>query len=334
MKTWQLAIVGLILAGAAHAQRSAPVLVGRDPIPAEVENAYLKGLKYLVGAQKADGSWSHTYGDEPGVVGMAVMAMLAHGDDPNAGPYKDAVRTGIRYILSKADAKTGQIGVGPTRTMYSHGFATLALAEAYGMVNEPSIGPTLQRAVDFLVACQKRNPSEAWRYSAESQDADTTLSGAQMVGLLAARNAGVRVPDEVIEKGLKYYRSCQDEKGSIGYSGKGSGITTTAIGLLVFTLARQKDSASWKSAAGSFKQNMAGHSSYPFYHEYYSSQAAFHVDEETWQAWNSANITRMLRMQDPTTGGWNSAGTGNCFATAGALLSIALNYRYLPIYER
>jgi hypothetical protein len=333
MKTWRLTLVGLTLAVAAHAQRPAATMVGRDPIPAKVETAYLKGLKHLAGTQEEDGSWSAGYGQEPGVVGLAVMAMLAHGDDPNVGPYKDAVRKSIRYIISKADAKTGQIG-GKTHSMYSHGFATLALAEAYGMVNEPSIGPTLQRAVDFLVACQKRNPLGAWRYSAESQDADTTVSGAQMVGLLAARNAGILVPDDVIETGLKYYRSCQDEKGGIGYSGKGGGITTTTIGLLVFTLARQKESASWKSAAGFFKQNMIEQSSHPYYHEYYASQAAFHLDEKTWQAWNSGNIIRMLRMQDPTTGGWSSSGNGSCFDTASALLSLALNYRYLPIYER
>jgi hypothetical protein len=332
-RTVLLGVLSLFVAGSAHAQRSA--VVGRDPIPLEVENAYLKGLKYLVSQQKADGSWGDQYGQEPGVVGLAVMAMLAHGDDPNVGPYKDAIRKGIRYILTKADAKTGQIGSQQYMTMYSHGFATLALAEAYGVVDEPLIGPTLQRAVDFLVACQKRNPLGAWRYSADAKDADTTVSGAQMVGLFAARNAGINVPDEAIEKGLKYYRTCQDGSGGIGYSGRdGPNTTRTGIGLLVFTLARQKDSPFYKSAAGYFKQNIAGMSSHPFYHEYYASQAAFHLDEVTWQAWNSANITRMIRMQDPSSGGWGSGGFGGCYSTASALLSLALNYRYLPIYER
>jgi hypothetical protein len=333
MNRWPLAAACLAFAGAALAQQTA--FVGRDPIPATVENAYVRGLKHLATTQKADGSWGGTYGDEPGVVGLAVMAMLAHGDDPNVGPYKDAVRKGVRYILACADAKTGQIGAKATSTMYSHGFATLALAEAYGMVDEPLIGPALQRAVDFIVACQKRNKVGAWRYTAESADADTTVSGAQMVALLAARNAGILVPDDVIENGVKYYRSCQSEGGGIGYSGpNGGNVTLTGIGLLVFTLARQKESAAWKNAAGFFRQNMPGQSSYAFYHEYYCSQAAFHLDEATWQAWNSANITRMLRMQDPNTGSWTASSMGDCFSTSCALLSLALNYRYLPIYER
>ena len=40
-----------------------------------------------------------------------------------------------------------------------------------------------------------------------------------MVALLAARNAGIAVPDEAIKKGLEYYRSCQEESGGIGFPG-------------------------------------------------------------------------------------------------------------------
>ena len=328
-----LVLVLWLLAGPATGWAQSLLVVGKDPIPAEVETSYLKGLKYLVTSQKADGSWGDQYGQEPGVVGLAVMAMLAHGDDPNTGPYKDAIRRGLRYILSKADAKTGQIGSQQYMTMYSHGFATLALAEAYGVVDEPLIGPVLQRAVDFLVASQKRNPLGAWRYSADATDADTTVSGAQMVALLAARNAGIKVPDEAIEKGLKYYLKCQDRSGGIGYTDAGGpNSTRTAIGMVVFTLAKQKDSPFFKSATTYFKSAI-DQSSHPFYHEYYAAQAAFHADETLWQAWNAANIKRMTRMQDAS-GSWGAGGFGATYSTASALLSMALNYRFLPVYER
>jgi hypothetical protein len=321
------------LAAGAFAQ-SRTVVIGKDPIPTELDNAYLKGLKYLVSSQKSDGSWGDNYGQEPGVVGLAVMAMLAHGDDPNVGPYKEPIRRGIRYILSKMDAKTGQIGT-QSMTMYSHGFATLALAEAYGMVDEATIGPALQKAVDFLIACQKRNPTGGWRYTATSTDADTTVSGAQMVALCAARNAGINVPDEVIDKALKYYRSCQDGSGGFGYSGRdGPNLTRTGIAMLVFTLTRQKDTPAYKNAVRYFQTNIAQPGSHPFYHEYYVAQAAFHCDEATWQAWNANNTSRMLRSQDPSNGSWGQGGFGGAFSTASALLSLALNYRYLPIYER
>jgi uncharacterized protein YfaS (alpha-2-macroglobulin family) len=187
--------------------------------------------------------------------------------------------------------------------------------------------------VDFLIASQKQNPLGAWRYQAEAKDADTTVSGAQMVALLAARNAGIKVPDEAIEKGLKFYKSCQNNTGGIGYSSAdGPNSTRTAIGMLVYTLARQKDTPFYRAATGYFKRTL-DQSSYPFYHEYYAAQATFHCDEATWQAWNATNIKRMTQLQGPD-GSWGGSQFGSCYSTASALLSLALNYRYLPIYER
>ena len=307
--------------------------VNHDPIPDELDSHYVKGLKYLVRTQKSDGTWEDQYGKTSGVIGLAVVSMLAHGDDPNVGPYAETIHRSIRYILVHSDPRTGQIG-DQQNSMYSHGFATLALAEAYGMVDEPLIGPVLQRAVDFIIACQKRNPFGAWRYTAEDQSADTTVSGAEMVALFAARNAGINVPDDAIEKGLKFYASCQDDSGGIGYTNKGgSGNTRTAIGMLVYTLARQKDSPVYKKASGFLKANLGPNPAYPFYHEYYAAQATFHHDDVLWQVWNTANIKQMLRQQD-SNGGWLSGNFGPCYSTSAALLSLALNYRYLPIYER
>ncbi len=55
------------------------------------------------------------------------------------------------------------------------------------------------------MTAQKRNPQKAWRYSPESSDADTSVSGAVMIGLLAARNAGIEVPDSSIDQATNYF---------------------------------------------------------------------------------------------------------------------------------
>src|SRR5687768_5594311 len=71
-----------------------------DATASSVERMYTKGLQYLVRAQTKDGSWPDSpYGRDPGVVGFAVMAMLAHGDDPNVGPYALSIRSGLNFIL-------------------------------------------------------------------------------------------------------------------------------------------------------------------------------------------------------------------------------------------
>jgi hypothetical protein len=302
-----------------------------EPVPLEVEKMYLKGLKFLSTELAAGRSVSSRGESGPGVTGLAVVAMLAHGDDPNVGPYAVAIHKGIKTIIEAADKRTGYIGP----SMYHHGFATLALAEAYGSVKQAGIGPTLQKAVDLIVASQKRNSYGAWRYSAESNDADTTVSGAQMVALAAARNAGIGVPDEAIKKGLQFYKNCQDASGGVGYtSAGGPNVTRTAIAALVLTLAGQKDSAAYKAMTGYLKGAgwQEGGQMATYYMEYYASQAAFHMDDKTWAEWNAENIKR-LSITQASDGSWPGT-QGPIFSTSAALLSLALNYRFLPIYER
>ena len=71
---------------------------------------------------------------------------------------------------------------------------------------------------------------------------------------------------------------------------------------------------------------------YPYYFEYYMSQALFHADTAAWEEWNSLNI-RYLSASQSRDGSW-PGNQGQSFNTAGSLLSLALNYRYLPIYEK
>jgi hypothetical protein len=298
-------------------------------IAQEVDQMYLKGLRYLVRTQGPEGNWpDEPYNTGPAITALAVVSILAHGDDPNYGPYSKTVHQGLKYLLKNRDPVTGYIGP----SMYNHGFATLALAEAYGAVNEPELGVALERAVRLIIRSQTENTLHAWRYSPESRDADTTVSGAEMVALLAARNAGIAVPEQAIQNGLNFYRSCQTPDGGIGYvSPSAPNATRTAIACVVFALAKEKRSPAFQSAFQYLKSAPAD-VQYPQYTLYYASQAYFHGSPELWQSWNRENI-RSLRGSQMAEGSWESQ-FGGTFGTAGSLLSLALNYRYLPIYER
>jgi hypothetical protein len=217
--------------------------------------------------------------------------------------------------------------------MYTHGFSTLALAEAYGAVRDPRIGPALKKAVDFILSAQSRNSFGAWRYQPDSRDADTTVSGAQMVALLAARNAGIAVPDQAINNGLKFFRQCQTSDGGFGYTGAyGPNAPRTAIGATVLALTRQTHSAEFKAALHALEQFGFDETTYAYYYVYYAAQGIFHGDMECWRKWNAQNMGRLAAAQNED-GSWNG-GHGPVFCTATALLSLALNYRFLPIYER
>ena len=300
-----------------------------DVTAAQVERIYLKGLQHLVRTQSKEGNWPDpTYGSEPAVVGLAVVAMLAHGDDPALGPYAQSIRRGLDFVILQANKQTGFIG----RTMYNHGFATLALAEAYGAVDDARIGPTLQKAVELIVSSQSRNPHGAWRYAPESMDADTTVAGSQMVALFAARNAGIPVPEDAIQKGLKFFRVSQTAEGGMSYTpGTGPNAPRTAIGCLVFALAKEKNTTAFKQALA-YLQKAPGESLYQQYYLYYASQAFFQASPQLWQEWNARNIKTLSATQNGD-GSWDGQ-FGTTFSTTASLLSLALNYRFLPIYER
>jgi hypothetical protein len=100
-------------------------------------------------------------------------------------------------------------------------------------------------------------------------------------------------------------------------------------------LARRKDTNTYKRAVEYItqRQNIIQSGGYYFYYLYYGSQAFFHAPkQELWNRWNATNI-KSLRILQASNGAWTGS-YGNSFSTSAALLSLALNYRYLPIYER
>lgn len=328
-------IISLILAGCvlvarpASAQLTTPAGFEGAGIPADLERVYQRGIDYLVKNQDQSGGWGGTYGWEPAVVALSVLSILAHGDDPNFGPTAKTIRAGLNFLLAKQDGSTGYIG----SSMYNHGFATLALAETYGEVDDPRLGPALQKAVDLILAAQARNDAGAWRYSPESSDADTTVSGAQMVALFAARNAGIGVPEAAIDKALGFYLNCQSPDGGFGYTeAGGSNPPRSAIGTLVLALARKQKGKAFQAAFAYTRSTPMNEQSYYHYYLYYASQALFQGSLPVWNEWNTANLAA-LRQSQLEDGSWEGQ-NGPTFSTAAALLSLALNYRLLPIYER
>lgn len=320
-----------MLLGSVASVRAQGLLERRDDrVPAQVDLIYERGLRYLAESQNEEGYWEDGAGSEPGVVGLCVAAFLAHGEAPDHGPYAKVIRRGIDYIISKQNGVNGYIGT----SMYNHAFATKALAESYGVLDHPDIGESLKKAIELILSAQKRNRFGGWRYTPESSDADTTVTGSQIVSLFAARNAGFAVPDEAIRKGLSYLSSCRGSDGAYGYtSAAGGKPTLTAIGSLCLSLAKETDSKGYRASLAYLKKNLDYRDRYyPYYYEYYMSQALFHADEEIWAEWNGRNIRYMGTIQSPD--GSFPGNQGPAFSTAGALLSLALNYRYLPIYEK
>jgi hypothetical protein len=314
-----------------------------EVVPRDVREMYDRGLAYLVKSQTDQGDWRG--GDSgPGVTGMALMAFLASGEDPNFGVYSNQVRKAVRSIIRSQDANTGYFG----SSMYHHGFATLGLAEAYGVVDDRglwpagenggrSIGAALELAVRAAVTSQKKNSFGGWRYSPDSNDADTSVSGAVLVGLLAARNAGIDVPDEAIDRAISYYQSMTSDSGQVGYSGGLGGfdesLARISIASLVYSVARRKDLPQHKATLNYLTQRLERPPhSYREYAHYYEAQALFQGDVKAWEKWNKLLVRQLKQQQQPD--GSFRGDFGQDVSTSLSLLALALNYRFLPIYER
>jgi len=342
-----------------------PPLPG-DVIPRDVRQIYDRGLRFLVDTQSEDGTWeggdsgpTMTAGLEnvarvegswasagkqgAGVTALALLALLASGEDPNFGIYGRHIRMALRSLIRAQDENTGYIGP----SMYHHGFAMLAFAEAYGAVDDRvlwpdehpsrSVGQALELAVRCAITSQKSNPFHAWRYSPGGRDADASVTGAVIVGLLAARNAGIEVPDESIDKAIAYLRSMTDKAGDVFYVDLGNRLSTStarvSIAALTYAVARRKDLAEYKTTLGYLKQRIAEPAG-PFgeYTLYYESQALFQGDVESWRKWNAVLVRQLKEAQQPNgsiRGRFNPP-----ISTSLSLLSLGLNYCFLPIYER
>ncbi|MFN8857109.1 MAG: squalene--hopene cyclase [Planctomycetaceae bacterium] len=334
------ALVSLLPASPLGAQ-GPQVRIG-EAVPRDVREMYDRGLQFLVSTQTEKGDWQGSSDQGPGGTGLCLMAFLASGEDPNYGLYTTQIRKALRAIIRDQNAETGYLG----NSMYHHGFGMLALAEAYGVVDERvlwpnekaprSLGAALELAVRAAITSQKKNPLGAWRYSPDSTDADTSVSGSVLVGLLAARNAGIEVPDEAIDKAIGYYRQMTSASGQVAYSGLGfdDSLARVSIATLVYSISRRKDLAEYNHTLDFLKQRLEQQApNWAEYTRYYQAQALFQGDVDSWEKWNKLLIRQLKQMQG-SNGSFKGQMGGPSIDTSLSLLALALNFRFLPIYER
>lgn len=207
------ALAALALLRPAPARGDQPT---RDLVDDRAHAAIERGLRYLARTQASDGSWTSNAGKKVnesyrpfeggenvphvGVTSLAILAFLAGGHLPGRGPYGPVVDRALGFVIEQVQP-SGMVEGSGTR-MYSHAFATLALAEVYGMTAQPRVRTALEAATKFTVECQ--NTTGGWRYVPFSSDSDMSVTVCQVVALRAARNVGIKVPQATIDRALNY----------------------------------------------------------------------------------------------------------------------------------
>src|SRR5436190_15299935 len=90
LSTWRfLVVTGLAFycCGPKSAEAQMPIVRQGEPVPRDVREMYDRGLQYLVKSQSESGSWPGDGMNGAGTTGLALMAFLASGEDPNFGLY-------------------------------------------------------------------------------------------------------------------------------------------------------------------------------------------------------------------------------------------------------
>jgi hypothetical protein len=175
-------------------------------------------------------------------------------------------------------------------------------------------------------------------------DADISVTIAQVMALRAARDAGIKVEKDVIDKAISYVRKCQNPDGGFSYQamsggGGGSGFARSAAGVAALYYAGVFEGDDLKRGLDYIKQfapnrggaAAAGNAHY-YYGQYYAVQAMFLAGGDYWSAWYPAIREELIAKQDKRTGAW-SGEISEDYATACALIILQMPNRYLPVFN-
>ncbi|HEX7379566.1 MAG TPA: prenyltransferase/squalene oxidase repeat-containing protein [Pirellulales bacterium] len=231
-------------------------------------------------------------------------------------------------------------GASGDRPMYGHGFATLFLAETYGMSAKAEIRERLAKAVDLIVHTQ--NHEGGWRYQPVRNEADISVTICQIMALRAARNAGIFVPRETIDRCVQYVKKCQNPDGGFMYTIEGgpSAFPRSAAGVVALHSAGiyrgpeiEKGLAYLMEFAPNRDLIAYNREAHFFYAHYYAVQAAWHAGGNHWRQWYPAIRDELLARQRADDGAWMDP-IGQEYGTAMACVILQMPNNYLPILQR
>ena len=326
--------------------RSAENAALADEITPELEESVAKGLKYLASQQSEDGGFgTGRFGKNIAVTALSCIALMADGNLPGRGQYGRNVERGLDFVL-KCSNETGLLAAETTNgPMYGHGFATLFLGEVYGMTKGGGETALSSRVHDTLVrACtlieRSQNNEGGWRYNPVPYDADISVTICQIMALRSARNAGIEVPKEVIDKAVEYVRKCQNTDGGFRYQASTgfSAWPRSAAGVAsLYYAGIYQDDAIDRGINYLLNNALPGQAAGPgahfYYGHYYAVQAMYLAGGDNWARWWPAIRTDLLRTQQ-NDGDWQDPSVGPVYGTAMSLIILQMPKRFLPIFQK
>jgi hypothetical protein len=335
---WAMGVAGSGRPGAA--QRGPSKDTTPDVLQPDTVKAIKDGLDYLADRQNEDGCFgSEGYRRNVAVVSLAGLAFMAHGSTPGRGPYGRQINRCVNYLLKHTQENGFIFAPGSTShgPMYGHGFATLFLAEVYGSWPDSDVREKLSKAVKLITLTQ--NDEGGWRYQPERREADISVTICQVMALRAARNAGVFVSNETIDRCTDYVKQCQNADGGFSYMlpNGDSRFPRTAAGVVALYSAGIYEGEEISRALDYMmrykpRTDSVSLENHFFYGHYYAVQAMWLAGGDYWRQWYPA-ICDVLLARRAEDGAWFDQVCPE-YGTAMACLILQMPQNYLPIFQR
>lgn len=322
--------------------------------PAEItpaaKAAITEGLRYLERTQNRDGSWRTrgSTGSYPvAMTALAGLALLASGATPTEGPYARNISGAITFLLKSArrDGLIAQVEE-ESHCMHGHGFATLFLAQCYGMEEDPQraaqIRLVLQRAVELTARSQ--SAAGGWLYTPDSNGDEGSVTVTQVQALRACRNVGIAVPKRTIDNAMLYLERSANPDGGIRYQVSDTGPSRPAIsaaavvcyfnGGLYDHPQAKKTLAYVERQLGPETDQPARYFGHYFYAHLYMAQAMYLAGDDKWASYYPQMRQVLIQKQARENGSWSGDHVGTTYGAAIALLILQMPYKHLPIMQR
>lgn len=317
-----------------------------DEMTPELNHAITIGLSALARQQNEDGSFGDgRFGRSVAITALGCLAFMADGNLPGRGAYGENVSKGLQFVLNNC-SESGLIAAdAATGPMYGHGFAALFLGEVYGTTAGGSdtelsarIHASLLKSIRLIQSTQ--NTQGGWRYNPIPYDADISVTICQIMALRSARNAGIDVPRETIDRAVEYVRQCQSPDGGFRYQleSGGSAWPRSAAGVAsLYYAGIYKDQAIDRGLEYLVASALPGQGepnrAHYFYGHYYAVQAMYLAGGDSWARWWPA-IRKELLGDQIADGRWEDPSVGDAYGTAMALIVLQMPKRYLPIFQK
>ena len=273
------------------------------------------------------------------MTGYALMAFLSTGNLPDEGEYGRNVTAGMQYLLDQVQPDGLFREVQQGRYMYNHGIATVALSELYGQTRSPVLRERLVQMVNVIISAQ--SPQGGWRYTPIPRDADISVTVLQVAALRAAKNAGLAVPQDAIDRAVVFIEKCYNEKmGGYAYQPNGpAGFARTAAAIYSLQLCGQYANPHVSTGSDYLFANDTDAQQWWPYGCYYAAPAQYMIGGEVWKRWYAEMNTRLLStvIREGDTDHWNekrSGMLGPIYDTAVFVTILAMPYHYIPLYQR